>query len=191
MCPAVTLARNSPPAPSKTSFRNSYILRNVLRFHQELRLRVIVVRFVRDMRGEMQTAKDSNPISGEAFENLARLQCQHCRATLSVVDRDHRRYHAIIENLLHPQTVMNFLLVSTNMYYITKAAAIDMQLTRALHYEHGTALYFRRHLPMLIASHPMCPCAVQDLLARAGLQLWTCVQPSQQEDLSLQVGDYQ
>ena len=107
---------------------------------------------------------------------------RHQQAYHTTVIRDYRPHHALFEKLLTPQVVYSLLLVNMQTMQTrctTRAATMDLQLTRALHYPTAAAQQSRRMRPRLPPDSAICPLPVRDLLCFEELQQWTCVQSSQ------------
>ena len=85
---------------AEEALTNKALLQMIFKYHDEVRLRLVVVRTDRDTDGSTQTADIDNHIVGSAFEAIS---MEHGQAYHTVVDRDHRPHRALVEQLITPQ----------------------------------------------------------------------------------------
>ena len=183
------------PSPSSSSFdysdpgdshaaeqvlTNAILLKAILKFHTEIRVRMVAVNVE-----DTPDARHAN----QAIQGAIDMIVQHYPHT--TVIRDYRPQHTLIEKLISPDIIYGLLLTNSQVRYTTRAATMDRRLTHGLFYPRNMSESFRRMRPRLSMESPFCPLPVRDMLYHEDLQRWTCVQSSQEEVLSLSVGEYQ
>ncbi|CAE7268534.1 hypothetical protein AK812_SmicGene29371 [Symbiodinium microadriaticum] len=156
---------------------NATLLKIILRFRTEIRVRVVAVQ----VENTAEARHTNQTIQGA----MERITQRHPQTYHTTVIRDYRPQHALIEKLY------GIMLTNSQVRYAARATAMDQRLTHGLFYQRSMSEAVRRLRPRSASTSPFCPLPVRDMLYHEDLQVWTCVQSSQQEVLALNVGEYQ
>lgn len=162
---------------------NGTLLKIILRFHTEIRVRMVAVQ-----AEDTAEAVHTNRTIQAAMERITQ---RHPQTYHTTVIRDYRPQHTLIEKLISPDIVYGILLTNSQVRYAVRAVAMNQRTTHGLFYRHNMKENVKGLRPRLTSESPFCPSPVQDLLEDEHLQVWTSVQSSQQEILALDVGEYQ
>ena len=102
---------------------NATLLKTILKFHRELRVRMVAVNVE-----DTPIARHADQAVQNAMDAIAQ---QHPQAHHTTVIRDYRPQHTLIEKLVSPDIVYSLLLTNIQVRCAARVATMDRRLTHA------------------------------------------------------------